>query len=372
MSTISDSWYVRFPDGRVLRADSTAAVRQYLGSGRIPAESSVRRSPDEEWVSLEWSEEFADVLKARRSQPESGRRSTTRSTSTHARLDPDRLRTLGVQGGLKELLAALDCALAPRKVWIGLIAGLIGGLFAALGHLPPIPWERLGGPLVGWTAAVAGCVLVGCIAAVLLTQLTYVELSRLRPARWEEGRVGLGGSTFRLLFALLPVVGGAVGLLLLLQWLPGWLMNEDRASWGVAREVGATAAAVLAQLLAVAIWPLIGFSLLLAPLLVVEDCSVGSAWRQWRALLRPHGGRALLCEMLALTVALAFCLPLALPWLTLAAFDPGPSNTAHLAVAWTRHLLLGLAVGLLFVYLVVANVFIYLHLRYETSSGRSG
>ena len=56
----ADFWYIRFPDGRVLRAASTVVLRQELNAGHIPLGSTVRRSPSEEWVSLAWTQEFAD------------------------------------------------------------------------------------------------------------------------------------------------------------------------------------------------------------------------------------------------------------------------------------------------------------------------
>src|SRR5262249_50268436 len=58
-----DAWYVRFPAGRVARAANTNTLRKQLRSGRIPYTSTVRRSPEDEWVVLEWTEEFADLVK---------------------------------------------------------------------------------------------------------------------------------------------------------------------------------------------------------------------------------------------------------------------------------------------------------------------
>src|SRR5262249_51402978 len=66
MSQPSDVWYVRLPDGRVLRASSTEALRNHLSAGRIPFESWVRRSREEEWVTLAWSQEFSDLVPAPR------------------------------------------------------------------------------------------------------------------------------------------------------------------------------------------------------------------------------------------------------------------------------------------------------------------
>ena len=63
MSQSSDGWYVRFPDGRIKLAATTAILRKQLHLGRIPLASSVRRAPDEEWVTLDWADEFADLVK---------------------------------------------------------------------------------------------------------------------------------------------------------------------------------------------------------------------------------------------------------------------------------------------------------------------
>jgi hypothetical protein len=61
MSQASDHWFVRLPNGHVLRAANTTIVRQQVGLGKIPPESAVRRLPDEEWTALEWTREFADL-----------------------------------------------------------------------------------------------------------------------------------------------------------------------------------------------------------------------------------------------------------------------------------------------------------------------
>src|SRR5690349_19800165 len=57
-----DTWYVRFPDGRVVRAANTQVVRQHLSTGQIPLESRVRRSGEDEWSTLDWTREFADLV----------------------------------------------------------------------------------------------------------------------------------------------------------------------------------------------------------------------------------------------------------------------------------------------------------------------
>src|SRR5437764_14725476 len=64
MNDLADSWYIRYPDGRVLRATSTATVRQQLGAGRMPSGTLVRRSADAPWQALERVREFADLAPA--------------------------------------------------------------------------------------------------------------------------------------------------------------------------------------------------------------------------------------------------------------------------------------------------------------------
>src|SRR3712207_1212650 len=62
----------RLPDGRVLRVASTAALRRDVESGQVPVTSTVRRSPEEEWMPLEWTREFADLVQALRARPPAG------------------------------------------------------------------------------------------------------------------------------------------------------------------------------------------------------------------------------------------------------------------------------------------------------------
>ena len=76
----NDDWYVRFPDGKVLHAATTKAVRKNIDRGRIPLDSTVRRADDEEWVTLAWTSEFADLVKlaaARKLKPQRRRRVVT-------------------------------------------------------------------------------------------------------------------------------------------------------------------------------------------------------------------------------------------------------------------------------------------------------
>jgi hypothetical protein len=372
MTPTADAWYVRLPDGRVLRAASTAIVRQNLGTGRIPAGSRVRRTPDEEWTALEWMEEFADLLK--RSQESPAVSPSLRETGSHrtattvtSRLDPDQLHVVGVRGLADELAAALDSALAPGKLATAVLAGLALGLLFALARYPLLDLEGRGPYL---QAAVAGLIglLVAATASGILTQLTYLELSRLRRVPWAEGRAGLGQRATRLTVAYLLVIGNALLLILLLRLLPTWFLPAEGMEQTAGQTLAAGAATVLALVLEVALWLVIGFSMLLAPALVIEETSVGTGLRLWARLVRQDFGRAFLYEALALAVGLVATLPLVLPlWATLGAHtDPRLVSPA----AFTRDVLTGLALAPLLAYLVVANVFIYLNLRYELAGRR--
>ena len=55
-----DPWYVRLPDGKIIKAKSTSSVRHHVEAGNIPLNSMARRDTEEEWVSLVWISEFAD------------------------------------------------------------------------------------------------------------------------------------------------------------------------------------------------------------------------------------------------------------------------------------------------------------------------
>src|SRR5271166_5058419 len=143
MSPSGDFWYIRFPDGRILRAASTTVVRQELGSGRIPSGSTVRRTPEDEWVAIEWMREFSDVVPERHDPIEahrpsgglrhtSSRSSAMRASTVASRLDSDRLQFVGVRDILQELQAALDSTLVTPKLIVAGFAGLAFGILATL------------------------------------------------------------------------------------------------------------------------------------------------------------------------------------------------------------------------------------------------
>ena len=198
----NDDWYVRFPDGKVLHAATTNTVRKNIDRGRIPLDSTVRRADDEEWVTLAWTSEFADLVKlaaARKLMPQRRRRVVTtngKAITASTRLDPHALQTVAVRSFFPELLAALENTVMRRKLVVIAVSGLLlGGLFA-LAHYP---MSDLGGGRPWFNIALAFMAgLVLAATGTLLTRATFIELSQLRPAKPEEVRTGWTGRTIRL------------------------------------------------------------------------------------------------------------------------------------------------------------------------------
>jgi hypothetical protein len=372
MSQAADFWFVRLPDGRILRAASTAVVRKEISAGRIPSGSTVRRAPEEEWTAIEWTREFSDLIErreeeARRSAAHRrGHTDATGPATVASRLDPERIQLAGVRGLIQELLGALDSTFVPAKLLTVAVAGLALGILATVVQQQVVDF---GDRHLNVTALVAAVLLVVSVPAGVLTRMTYVELSRLRLARWHEGLDGLGWLVVRLLVTLGLVGASGWGLIVLLRWLPYWLLpggNEGVESW--ARDAAAGSALAAGMAFEVGLWAVLGVAGLLAPLLVIEECSVTEALGQWLGLLREHLGRVFLFEALALGVGLGVAVPgavLLLPLHNL--FIPGSLSLAG-QCAW--NLLCGLAVAPFMGYVIVANVFIYLHLRYALAPQR--
>ena len=382
----ADFWYVRFPDGRILRAASTTILRHEMRAGHIPLGSTVRRTPGDEWVSLEWTQEFADLVEqlaaARRDPEPQRRRNAARGNSQPAtrhapsedaatvgsRLDAARLHLVGVRGYVEELLAALDSTLVAKKLLLGVVAGLfLGALFAvqrAAWFDDDKRWR-----IPGWYVAVAAILVLDLLTG-LLTRLTYVELSRLRPARWREGLDGLGGLTVRVVLTHALIRGSAWGLIVLLRWLPHWLGPIGDESPSIGREVASGTVMVLGMVGEALLWTVFFFWWLLPPVLVVEESSVWRALRQWYALLRRHLGRVILYQSMAVGLGVLVTAPflMLIAPLFLPTFFP-PQALREVA-GTTRAVLLGLACAPMLVYWIVANVFIYLNLRYGAGSGR--
>lgn len=348
MASASDRWFVRFPDGRVVLAKSTRAVRHHIAAGRIPGNSRVRRSPDEEWQKLERLTEFAEVL-GHAMREENG---VQESESAAMGRSVD-FRTLGVGGLVSELLNAVDSSLQRTKLWIAGITALVWavGILAMTELLPRLvhAWW-----LWGYRAVVGVALLfVGGVASSLLGQMALVEMSRLRPAEWREVRPGLFGKAIKIMMAqglVLAVILVPILALGRLENTPLWIQGAGLA---------------LRLVLEIIFWPLVGMALLLPPLILVEESTLPRAMLQWLDLLRTDLSRIILYETLAVGLGAALTFPLVFPILyvswTLGALD---SFLSAVALA-TLYVLGGLATAPLVAFLLVANVFIYLNLRYE-------
>ncbi len=381
----ADFWYIRFPDGRILRAASTAILRHELEAGHIPLGSTVRRSPHDEWVSVEWTQEFADLVgqltaqpPAPEPEPEPRRRKPARSGMTGAspghaapvgsRLDPPRLHSVGVRGYLEELLAALDSTFVAKKILLGIVAGLfLGGL---LMFQQAASFERDSRWLVPALCLSAAAMLALDFLTGLLTQLTYLELCALRPASWSEGLTAVGRLTIRIVVVQVIVRGAVWGLIVLLRWLPYWLSPGPEQSWTAGQQIAAGIALALGMILEAILWPVFLLWWVLPPILVVEESSIGRSLRLWLSLLHQHLGRVFLYQAMALGLGVL----IAAPFLVLIAplFLPTfcPPEELREVAGGTRCLLLGLACAPMLSYWIVANVFIYLNLRYGASNRR--
>ena len=357
MPDTTDLWYICLPDGRVLRAAGTAVVRQQLTAGRLPPGTRLMRSPDDDWRAVERWAEFADLARTSRANGDSPRDQATIAS----RLGPALLERSGVRGLLDELLAALDSTLVGTKLLAAVLAGLLLGGLAALTGLP---WFDFGLSPPGWGWLLpAAALLVWSWLGVMLSRLAYIELSRLRPARWGDGLAGSVGPVLQLALAqgLLVLLLG--GLIAAVRWLPGWLPRAGSEDTAYLFQAAGQAVGVAGMILEVLLWPALLLILPLGALVVVEGCSFLSALRRWCRLVWQRPGRLLLAEALALGVALLLAVPLGLLMTALTTRTPDSDFALANTLVWRS--LAGLFGSVVLAYLVVANVFIYLHLHYE-------
>jgi hypothetical protein len=373
-----DTWYVRFPDGRVVRAPNTQVVRQHLSTGQIPLESRVRRSGEDEWSTLDWTREFADLvpdahpsrippsLLVKRELP-AFNPSAAQPVSIASRLDSQRLKTVGLQGLMEELVAALDTTISKPKLMVagtaGVLSAAIVAFTASLTGFSFQPWSW------GiWAGVVLGLVAVFAASNVLLTQMTYIELSRLRPARWPEARLRWGIFSFRLFVTFLTIAAGTSLAIWALRQLPDLLVTwESIQNWEEIRQFGLPILTVLVLLLEMVLWPVLGFSLLLGPVVVIEEGTLLQVVGQWWGIIRRHWGRLFLYQFVAVLVGLA-TLVFAFPLLLVAWARMGHWGSFDNAIGFSLCLLAGLAAAPTIAYLAVAHVFIYLNLRFEVEN----
>jgi hypothetical protein len=267
-----------------------------------------------------------------------------------------------------QLVTALDSSLYRAKVTVAAVTGVLLAVGAialdVVSGFPLLPWG-----LVGIVATALFLLAVVSLCTFLITRQTFVELERLRPARLAEIREGLIPQTLRLMAAVALVVGPLIGLVFVCRAAPAWLAGldvSDSAGW-LGTLVGAvTVARLLVEALC---WLVLALAVLqLGPLVVIEETSILRSIREWLGMFWRHLGRVYLYEALALGVALIVALPL----LLVVGLAAGSVESLGLVERVTLWVLAGVALTPLIVYLAVANVLIYLNLRYEFSHAPRG
>ena len=365
MAQATGSWYVRFPDGRVVLARSTQAVRYHIEKGRIPANSRVRRSPEDKWQTLEGTPDFADLLAppapvddrnfdALKPSPDAQGRTSLGKSNVE-------FRVFGVAALVNELFNAIDLTLHRRKLWTAVSAALVW----AVGLLCVRLTFELTGGWLGYTIAAAIATIlmfVAGLAASALAQMTVVEMLHRRHAHWPEIQPRLFKNTWNI-FLCQAIFVAAV-------WVPLQLLRhfQDFFHDGSAPEVLMGVVLSLRIIVEIFFLPLAALGLLIAPIIVVEECSFPRALVEWWNLLRSDLSRIFLYETLAVALGVLLTLPLFFPVL-FARWDQAAlianKNLLQAVSQATVHVLGAIAVTPFAAYLVVANVFIYLNLRYE-------
>jgi hypothetical protein len=354
MASNADVWYVRLPDGRVMRTRSTEAMRHFLKTGRIPLESRLRRPGEESWQPIERVAEFADLLESE--SDEAAARGKPRSGAVE-------LRTLGVRGLVDELFNAFDSSLQTAKLTTAALTGLAMGIVLILGSVAVPFWHERA--WIGYLGTGAALLVLFSICTSILTQLTALELSRFRPARFSEIRAGLLATIVRVTGALGLVSGSIVGVIVLLRYAPEWIAPAEADELGFGLELLRNVVTGTRLLLEVLCWPILSLAmLLLGPILIVEEYSLAQALREWLGMLRQHLGRIYLYQAIAFALAAVMTLPLLLPVLLAFGFV-GKPFALSIGESVPFFVLTGIAMTPMLSYLLVAHVFIYLNLRYE-------
>jgi hypothetical protein len=364
MAASSDLWYIRFPNGRILRARSTEALRRNLKSGRIPWDSRVRRSAEEPWQTLGHRPEFADIASADNAGAEgfpvsdAVARDKTRSATGG-------LPTLGVRGHVAELFIAFDSSVQRTKLITAAITGLVLGVTLGIGHVA-IPLLPRDWAWAGYLGTALVLLILFNICTSILTQMTAIELSRYRRARFSEVRAGLFAYAARLTCAVGLVGGPILGLIFLVRFLPGWLTSTEAGPPGPGLETVLHVVNGVRLFLETVCLPILGFAvLLMGPIFIVEDYSIWRGLREWIGMLQQHLGRIYVYQALAFAFAVVMTVPLMVPVLLALGFAGGNLRTLSLGELVTFYLLIGIALTPTLTFLLVAHVFIYLNLRYE-------
>jgi len=366
-----DPWFIQLPDGRVVKAKSTASVRHHVAAGHIPLNSMARRETHEDWQMLTRISAFADLGRPQTSEHDLAPAAPSNNGSSadinvksgiSARLDPMRLQTVGIRGLVDELIAAFDSTVSTGKLAIACAGCLVGSItvFVTV-RLVLLASEGI------WVTAllggIAGFAALSVIVA-LLTRQTHMELSKMRPVATSEARSGIVMFSLRVFLGYAVTIGLGIGLLALLGRAPEATAKAVAGMDSNVAEVLTTGAWLIGILLEVGIFTMMLASLLVPPILVVEECSIGASIREWRALLGEHRTRVMVYEAMALVLAIVAALPLLLPVHLASIFKP-PLEPPNWISEALFPVLRAVAFGPALAYLAVANLFIYLNLRYE-------
>ena len=370
MATLQDNdiWYVRLPDGRILRSRNTVSLRYHVRRGRIPPTSRVRRSATAAWQALHEVDELAEAAAVAVAPSHKHKGHLNPLGRMRSRTAIQEARLLGVRGLVRELLDALDSSLNRAKMGMACLLGMLGGIGWTTWNLLN---ETLKEQPQWWNVAASAwavlLLLAACLGISAITKYTAIELSKMRQPRPKDLWPSVAGQAVRLAAALLLVVGGGVLMIWLLRSLPDWLLLQrtaDNPWWGYA----ASAALVLRLILEVVFWPVIALApLLLSPILVVQDYGFLGGVREWWRLLRQHLSRIFLYEALATALAAIFTVPLLIA-IGIASWSMGVNWSMGITDGVVQAAVIvlgGIALTPLIANLLVANVFIYLNLRFE-------
>jgi hypothetical protein len=371
MSKARDTWYIRLPSGHELKAKSTAAVNHHIQTGTIPKSSRARRSRDEEWMQLEWHAEFTHAVNGNSRSKESAigdppPHESRPQSGISARLDPMRLRTVGVRGLLEDLIAALDSTFVLRKLLIAASACVLAGVF--WGIVPPLFMKAADGLDLAsaWPGRIITAISVVISLVVLawtngfLTRMTHIELSTMHPAQWGDARRGFFKLGLRLTIAYLVILGGSLFIMGVMEWLPNVLFEQgqqlDMPVW--LAEVAPALLSAVGVIIEVVLFILIGLTWMLAPLLIIEEAPLMPGVREWLGLIRDHWNRIVLAEILTLILGTVVTLPI----FRILEYTIGRFPHLPAAVSLAAY---GVALTPFIAFMAVANVFIYLDVKYE-------
>jgi hypothetical protein len=278
-----------------------------------------------------------------------------------------RLQTVGIRGLVDELIAALDSTLNSGKLMFACVVSTLG----ALAMFGAILGARAIHPEGHWLAEALSGIVAGValgIVATTLTRQTHMELSRMKRVPRSEALRDIGPILFRVFLAFVATFGVGFALLTLLQHVPDWLDKPLRTSSASVAEAVYSATWAISLAIGIVVGCVFLVSLLLPPILVVEECSLGDALREWRALLNEHRARVLVYEGMALGLALITALPLIVAVSLAQQYVPAaiPNKFGQAFALMIR----GLTIGPALAFLAIANLFIYLNLRYEHSDSK--